>query len=91
MGKVIPAHSSIFRNPNVQHMESYYVADLRSRCSRAGLSAPKACTREKSKDFVHESSAEGVYARFYSRAHAHCAREILFCASRMSAMSQEIN
>ena len=65
--------------------------DHARECLRAGLSAPEACTREKSKGFVHESSAEGVYARFYSRAHAHCARKILFCASRMSAMRQEIN
>ena len=59
-------------------------------CARAGLSAPRARTREKDKDFVHESCAEGEYERFYSRVHAHFVRGVhtrrFLCASRMSGV-----
>ena len=50
---------------NIMNIQTYDHA-------RAALSAPKARTREKGKDFVHELSAKSAYARFYS--HAHCAR-----------------
>ena len=51
-------------------MEFLIKSDLRSRArmlARTALSAPKARTREKGKDFVHDLSAEGAHAQRFLR------------------------